>query len=138
MNFFVFTSRSKTMPLASFLVAHSHGCNFVVKCEGNSLVWNQYIMKPKEKIVGEHDILYPQCLQKWGPRPSCPPPNCACSQLLQCSPNDQNLTPSSAHLPHSTTPCFACALQLTTFSLHCSLMPRQASRSHRWNSKTLP
>jgi len=28
MNFFVFTSRGQTMPIASFLVAHSHGRNF--------------------------------------------------------------------------------------------------------------
>jgi len=38
MNLFVFTSRGKKMPIALFLVAHSHGRNFVVKCEGNSLV----------------------------------------------------------------------------------------------------
>ena len=35
-------------------------------------------------------------------------------------------------------PWFACALQLPAFYLHCSLMHRQASRSQRWNSKTLP
>jgi len=40
--------------------------NFVVKCEGNSLVWNQYIMKPEEKNVGRHGTLYPHCLKKGG------------------------------------------------------------------------
>ena len=42
-----------------------HKRNFVVKCEGNSLVWNQYITEPKEKNVGGHGILYPHCLKKW-------------------------------------------------------------------------
>ena len=59
MNFFVFTSRSKTMPIASLLVAHGHGRNFVVKCEGNSFVLNQYIMKPKKKVWGNMTYYIP-------------------------------------------------------------------------------
>jgi len=33
--------------------------SFVIKCEGDSLVWNQYITKPKEKNVGAWYILFP-------------------------------------------------------------------------------
>jgi len=29
-----------------------HGRNFVVKCVGDNLAWNQYFTKPKEKNVG--------------------------------------------------------------------------------------
>jgi len=59
-------------------------------------------------------------------------------QLLQCGSNTQNLTPSSHCCLARQLPCFACALQPPTFCLHCNLMHRQASRSQRWNSKTLP
>jgi len=55
----------------SFLVIsidYDHKRNFVVKCEGDILVWNQYITKPKEKNVEGHGILYPNCLKKWGGR----------------------------------------------------------------------
>jgi len=41
---------------------------FCYKMWGDSLVWDQYIMKPKEKNVKGHDILYPHCLKKWGGR----------------------------------------------------------------------
>jgi len=75
------------MPIASFLVAHSHGRNFFVKREGTA--WCETnILRNLEKIWGGHGILY-----RRGTGPSCPPPICACSQLLQCSPNGQNLTP---------------------------------------------
>ena len=50
-----------------------HERNFVVKCEGDSLVWHQYITKPKEKNVGGNGILYTHCVKKWGPRTPCPP-----------------------------------------------------------------
>ena len=45
---------------------YRHERSFVVKCEGGNLAWNQYITKPKTKYVGEHGILYPHCLKKWG------------------------------------------------------------------------
>jgi len=56
-------------------------------------------------------------------------------QLLQCGPNNQNLTPCRFT---RQPPCFECALQLPTFCPYCSLMHRQASPSQHWNSKTLP
>ena len=40
-------------------VRHSHKRNFFVKCERDSLAWNQYIMKPKEKNVGAWYIISP-------------------------------------------------------------------------------
>jgi len=49
-----------------------------------------------------------------------------------------NFTPSSHSCPIRQPPCFACALQLSTLYLHCSLMHRQTSWSQRRNSKTLP
>jgi len=137
MNFFVFTSRSKTMPIASFLVAHSHGLDFVVKCEENSLVWNQYIMKPEEKNVGEHEILYPTVWKKWGRVPRVPHLTAYANSCFNAA---QMAKISLLDLRSCLTrqlPCFACALELTTFCLHCRLMPRRASRSQRWNSKTL-
>ena len=57
--------------------AGSHGCNFVVKCWGGSLVWNQYITKPKEKNVGGHAYYIPTVWKSGGTRPPCPPPYCA-------------------------------------------------------------
>ena len=54
--------------------------------------------------------------------------------LIQCSPKGRNLTPSSHCCLSRQPPCYACALQLPTFCLHCSLMHRQASRSQRRNS----
>ena len=59
-------------------------------------------------------------------------------QLHQCRPNSQNLTPSSHCCLTRQPPCLACALQLPTFCLHCSLMHRQTSRLQRWHSQTLP
>ena len=58
-------------------------------------------------------------------------------QLLQCGPNSQNRTPYSHCCLTRQPPCFACALQLPTFCLHCSRKHRQASRSQWWNSKAL-
>jgi len=46
--------------------------SFVIKCEGDSLVWNQYITKPKEKCGGM--VYYiPTVWKSGGTRP---PPNC--------------------------------------------------------------
>jgi len=60
-------------------------------------------------------------------------------QLLQCGPNNQNLTPYSHCCLTRQPPCFECTLQLPTFCpCTVSLMHRQASWSQRWKSKTLP
>jgi len=124
MNFFVFTSRSKTIPIASFLVAHSHGRNFVVKCEGNSLVWNQYITKPEEKKVG---VSVPRVPHQTAHAHSC----FRGAQMAKIA-----LLALHSCLTRQL-PCFAFALQLPTFCLHCSLMPRQASQSQRWNASII-
>jgi len=54
-----------------------HKRNFVVKCEGGRLVWNQYITKPKEKNVWDMAYNIPLSEKVGGTRPPCPPPNCA-------------------------------------------------------------
>jgi len=58
--------------------AYYHKRNFVAKCEGDSLVWNQYITKPKEKNVRDMAYYYyiPTVWKIGGTRPPCPPPNC--------------------------------------------------------------
>ena len=48
-----------TTPYVTFHVSYQHERNFVVKCEGDNLVWNQYITKPKEKNVGDMDMISP-------------------------------------------------------------------------------
>jgi len=54
-----------------------HKRNFVVKCEGDSLVWNQYITKRKEKIVGCMVYYMLAVWKSGGDASPCPPPNCA-------------------------------------------------------------
>jgi len=55
--------------------AYYHKRNFVVKCEGNSLVWNQYITKPKKKNVGDMAYYIPTVWKSGGG--ASPSPNCA-------------------------------------------------------------
>jgi len=56
---------------------NNHERNFVVKCEGDSLVWNQYITKPKEKMWGYMACYIPTVWKSGGTRRPCPPPTCA-------------------------------------------------------------
>ena len=46
--------------------ASGHKRNFVVKWEGDSLVWNQYIRKPKEKKVGDMSYYIPTVWKSGG------------------------------------------------------------------------
>jgi len=55
---------------------YTHERNFVVKCEGDSLVWNQHITRPKEKNVWDMAYYIPTVWKSGGSRPPCPPPNC--------------------------------------------------------------
>ena len=48
------------------LVPPGHKCNFVVKCEGDKLVWNQYITKPKEKNMGDTAYYIPTVWKSGG------------------------------------------------------------------------
>jgi len=55
-----------------------HKRNYVGKCEGDSLVCNQYITKPEEKNVG---VMAYYVWKRWGTRT---PPNCAHGWAYQC------------------------------------------------------
>jgi len=46
----------------------THKRNFVVKCEGDSLVWNHFITKPKEKNVGDMAYYIPTVWKSGGAR----------------------------------------------------------------------
>jgi len=49
-----------------------HKRNFAVKCEGDCLVWNQYITKPKEKTVATWHIIFPLSEKVGGRVPRVP------------------------------------------------------------------
>ena len=55
-----------------------HKRNFVVKCEGDSLVWNQYavLRNLKRKLRGDMAYYITTVWKSGGTRPPCPPPNC--------------------------------------------------------------
>ena len=50
---------------------------FCCKMWRGSLVWNQYITKPKEKNMGDMSYYIPTVWKSGGTRPPCLPPNCA-------------------------------------------------------------
>jgi len=55
-----------------------HERKFVVKCEGDSLTWNQYIAKlNKRKIWSNMAFCIATVWESGGTRPLCLPPNCA-------------------------------------------------------------
>ena len=51
---------------------YNHERNFVVKCEGDSLLWNQCITKLKEKNVGDMVYYIPTVWKSGGTRPPFP------------------------------------------------------------------
>ena len=69
--------------MVALVISCAHKRNFVVKCEVDSLVWNQYIAKPKEKNVGDMVYYIPTVWKRRGTRLPCPSPNCAhgCAQF---------------------------------------------------------
>ena len=74
--------RFVSIQIASFQFVHGqvHGRNFFVNCGGTGWCETNILRRLKRKC-GEHSILYPHCLKKWGMRPPCPLPNCAHGQV---------------------------------------------------------